>query len=185
LRFSSLYETICFYQALIPANGGTFGSGGCHQKEIKASPRQAAGNVLPETAVLGGTVRIKRSIFSSLANPAIGGGKVAHGCGSGTKNEKPYALGYMMFENMQAPLIEFHSGNLRNIFTVRAGSVLGSNLESAAVKLLMRYAKAVQQQVLRASSLLTSTGYCMPPKDGNAGPDRPGVAQRLAPALSR
>jgi hypothetical protein len=49
---------------------------------IEPSPRQAAGRVLPVTAVLRSTGRIKKAISSSLANPAASGEECARYRGS-------------------------------------------------------------------------------------------------------
>ena len=49
---------------------------------IEPSPRQAVGNVLPVAAVLRSTVRIKKSISNSLANPAGSSGECARYRGS-------------------------------------------------------------------------------------------------------
>ncbi len=60
------------------------GPGSCQgvKYRIDPSPRQAAEDVLPVTAVLRNTVRIKKSIFSSLANPAASGEECARYRGS-------------------------------------------------------------------------------------------------------
>jgi hypothetical protein len=59
-----------------------------YENQIEHSLWQAAGNVLPETAVLRSTGRIKKAIFSSLANPVASGG----GCARYRVSSRPNGL---------------------------------------------------------------------------------------------